>query len=296
MGTSWWEIEVTCTPELEEASYWRLERFGCRGTATTATRRGRVVRAYIPQVQVRLLDLSALALWLEEDAAQLGLPAPATVWNLLDDEDWARSWQKYWEPLAVGDRFLICPAWLTPPETRRTVLLLDPGAAFGTGTHATTQLCLEGLEMRITPRSPGGVVADIGCGSGILGVASLLLGATQVYGVDTDPLAPPAAMENAELNEIPPGRLIAEEGSIERLIELVPEECDGILCNIIAEVVLELIPRFAELAKPKCWGVVSGILLEQADPVAQALEQHGWQVGTLWRKDGWCSFNIRRLS
>ncbi|ERN40150.1 ribosomal protein L11 methyltransferase [Rubidibacter lacunae KORDI 51-2] len=293
MGNSWWEIEVICDRDLEDALYWRLERFGCRGTASTDWGMDRAVRAYLPAVQAQLLDLSALALWLQQDAAMMEFEPPDVRWRLIDDEDWARSWQKYWQPLEVGDRFLICPAWLTPPETDRLTIRLDPGAAFGTGTHPTTQLCLEGIEMRLPPGHSGGTIADIGCGSGILSIACLLSGATQVYAVDTDPLAPAAAISNAALNDLAPDRLIAEQGSIERLIQLVPEECDGIVCNIIAETVLELIPHFNAIAKPRCWGAIGGILIDRASDISVALQKHGWQVGALWRRGNWCSFNIR---
>lgn len=249
-----------------------------------------------------MLDLAALALLIRQDALCMGLPTPAVQWNLIDEEDWASSWKVYWKPQAIGDRLLIHPAWLPLPEkTDRVLLKLEPGVAFGTGDHATTQLCLEALEMRLgsdveskQPPQAETILADIGCGSGILSVAALLLGATKVYAVDTDPLAVKSTLENRELNHIDRDRLIVEQGSVDRLIDMTNAPVDGILCNILAEVIIDLIPHMSQIAKPSTWGILSGILLDQAKPVADTLEENGWIVAALWKRGEWCCLNIRR--
>jgi ribosomal protein L11 methyltransferase len=174
------------------------------------------------------------------------------------------------------------------------VLRLDPGAAFGTGTHATTQLCLESLEMRLGDGASAMVVADIGCGSGILSIGSLLLGAKRAYAVDIDPLAIQATAENAALNNLTEEQLQVQEGSLATLMETLTEPVDGIICNILAEVIVDLIPQLNEISKPQTWGILSGILLDQSKLVADTLEQHGWVVATLWRRKEWCCLNIRR--
>lgn len=298
MANSWWEIRVLCDSDLEESIFWRLEKFGCSGTATESKGKSYLVRAYIPQIKAQLLDLAALSLWLRQDALILGLPQPITRWHLIDEEDWASSWKQYWHPTEVGDRFLIYPAWLTPPSnSERLILRLDPGAAFGTGTHPTTQLCLESLEMRLDPdlnHNNNLVIADIGCGSGILSIGANLLGSEKVYAVDIDPLAVKAARTNRHLNRINPANLVINKGSVQELLELVPEGVDGILCNILAEVIIDLIPQLTALSKPESWAILSGILLEQAKPIADTLEQNGWLVAALWKRQDWCCFNIRR--
>jgi ribosomal protein L11 methyltransferase len=298
LAHSWWQIDVLCDPTLEELVLWRLDQFGCRGAARHVEGPSYRVQSYLPQEQVQALDLSALALLLKQDAIAMGLTAPSAHWKLIDEEDWASSWKDYWHPQDIGEQFLIQPAWIEAVPTERLVLRLDPGAAFGTGTHATTQLCLESLEMRIpTPPTGSLVIADIGCGSGILSIGALLLGATQVFAVDIDPIAVRSTHENRELNDLPADRLLTATGSIGDIDTLMRGElADGIVCNILAEVILDMIPLFSTITKPKSWGVLSGILVEQAKPIADMLEQHGWTVATLWKRKDWCCFNIRRSS
>ncbi len=295
MAHSWWEIRILCDPVLEDTIFWRLEMFGCRGTASEMKSNSCLMSAYLPEENARLLDLAALSLWLRQDALCANLPVPAMQWDLIEEEDWASSWKQHWEPQEIGDRFLVYPAWLPlPTNSDRIILRLDPGVAFGTGAHATTQLCLESLEMRLGFDDKECVVADIGCGSGILSIGAVLLGATKVYALDTDPLAVRSTVSNRQLNRIKPKQLVAELGSVERLKEMVNEPIDGLMCNILAEVIIDLIPQFTEMSQPHTWGVLSGILLDQAKPIADTLEQHGWIVATLWKRQDWCCFNIRR--
>jgi ribosomal protein L11 methyltransferase len=296
MSNSWWEIRILCDPQLEESVFWRLERFGCSGTATEIKGTSALIRAYIPQFQIQLLDLAALSLWLSQDAILAEVASPLMQWKLIDEEDWASSWKQHWQITEIGDRFLITPAWLTPPENiNRKIILLDPGVAFGTGAHQTTQLCLESLEMRLFPEQIGEyVIADIGCGSGILSIGAVLLGAQKVYAVDTDPLAVQSARSNRHLNRIAPSDLVINKGSVAELLDLIPDGVDGILCNILAEVILEMIPQLTELAKPTSWMILSGILVAQSQPIAEKLQQYGWIVATIWKKDDWCCFNVRR--
>lgn len=295
MANSWWELQILCDQALEDSVFWRLEKFGCRGTASEMKGHACLVRGYMPQEQAQLLDLAAVSLWLRQDALVLGLPVPAMKWHLIDEEDWASSWKAHWQPQEIGDRFLIYPAWLpVPADSERIILRLDPGLAFGTGTHATTQLCLESLEMRLGFEETKAVVADIGCGSGILSLGAVLLGAQKVYAIDTDPLAVRSARSNRTLNRIPSGRLIVEQGSVDRLMQRLNGPVDGIVCNILAETIIDLIPQMNAIVKPTTWAILSGILLDQTKPVADVVEQNGWVIATLWRRQDWCCFNIRR--
>ncbi|AKG21056.1 50S ribosomal protein L11 methyltransferase [Calothrix sp. 336/3] len=305
MTNTWWELQIVCEPVLEDSIFWRLGVFGCRGTASERQGEYSLVRGYLPQFQAQILDLAALSLWLRQDALCVGATAPSLQWRTIDEEDWASSWKEHWHPQEIGDRFLINPAWLPMPEdTSRLVIRLDPGVAFGTGNHATTQLCLESLEMRFsdtatsfvgeqkTAKPP--VIADIGCGSGILSIGAVLLGAEQIYAVDIDPLAVKSTGENCELNSIEKGKIIVGEGSVDALQKLLPAPVDGIVCNILAHVIIDLVPEITAIAKPTTWAVFSGILVEQSKSVADALEKHGWVVATLWKRKEWCCLNVRR--
>lgn len=241
------------------------------------------------------MDLAALALALRQDALCVGMPIPAVQWDLIDEEDWATTWKEYWKPQEIGDRFLINPAWLPKPEnTDRLILQLEPGVAFGTGDHATTQLCLESLEMRLGDYQADLIIADIGCGSGILSIGAILLGAKKAYGVDVDPLAVKAARESRDLNGIAEERLLVDQGSVDRVAALIDAPVDGIVCNILAEVIIDLIPQMTAIVHPQTWGIFSGILLDQAKPVADTLEENGWVVAALWKRQDWCCMNVRR--
>jgi ribosomal protein L11 methyltransferase len=294
MSNSWWEIKVICEPELEEIIFWRLTEFGCKGMSTQKQDDQIAIAAYIPQLQVKFLDVTNLSLQFEEDAADQGYRPPVTTCGLIDEEDWSSSWKQHWEPQPIGERLLINPAWLDPPQpSDRVILQLDPGVAFGTGTHPTTQLCLESLEMRLQPGT-NQTIADLGCGSGILSTAAILLGADRVYAVDNDPLAVKATGENRELNRIAPDRLQVALGSIEQLQAMLPEPVDGLVCNILADVIIQLAPGMAALVKSKGWAALSGILSTQVSAVSDVMEQHGWIVGTVWRKQDWSCINLKR--
>jgi ribosomal protein L11 methyltransferase len=299
MSNSWWEIKIDCEPELEEIIFWRLSEFGCKGMSTQKQVQNILISAYIPQIQVKLLEISDLLAQIDADAKKNNCQIPITSCILIDEEDWSSSWKQYWAPQLIGDRLLINPAWLeVPKDTERIVLQLDPGVAFGTGTHPTTQLCLEALEMRLQPGTNLSIqdsvaIADIGCGSGILSTAALLLGAQQVYAVDNDPLAVKATRENAKLNGIPPEKLIVTLGSIDTIAMMIPAPLDGFVCNILANVIIQMAPQMKDIVKPKGWAVLSGILSSQVADVSTVLEQHGWVVGTVWNRQEWSCINLK---
>jgi len=179
----------------------------------------------------------------------------------LDDRDWVRAWMDGYAPMRFGERLWIVPTGFDAPDPTAVNLLLDPGLAFGTGTHPTTALCLEWLD---THPPAGQVVIDYGCGSGILGIAALKLGARTVWAVDNDPQALVATLDNAERNGVAAGlRAVAPEA--------LPElQADLLLANILANPLIELAPRFAGLVNAGAGLVLSGILAEQAADVAAA--------------------------
>lgn len=297
MVNSWWEIQVLAALSLDELVFWRLEKFGCHGTASQTKGSETWVRAYLPIEKATLLDMSALALLLEQDALALGYETPIVKWDLINEEDWSNSWKQHWQPQEIGEKLIIYPAWISPTgESDRKILRLDPGSAFGTGAHATTQLCLEALEMRMSgvTLDSGFVLADVGCGSGILGIGALLLGASKIYAVDTDIMAVKATHHNRKLNNIAESKIWVEEGSLGHLLKNLPEPVDGFVCNILADVIVDMIPYFHQLTKPDGWGVLSGLLLDQSSMVIEVLEEHKWIAATLWKQKDWCCITVRK--
>ena len=299
MGQQWWEVKVTGHPALEEPLFWRLQSFGCQGTASQLQGQKLTLKAYWYEEQKQLQDLEQMSARLRQDAIAVGSDEVEINWQLVQEEDWAKSWQVHWQPQEVGDRLLIHPYWLPDPTTDRLLLRLNPGAAFGTGAHATTQLCLEALERQLTSELEAGevrAIADIGCGSGILSIAAQLLGVKQIYAVDIDSLAVNATRDSRDLNGIAPQHLQVEEGSLERLTTMLDQPVDGFVCNILAHVILELIPKYSSVVKPKAWGLLSGILCSQIPMIEQALGQHGWQIISTNIQADWCCLQISPIS
>ncbi|MDX1459251.1 MAG: 50S ribosomal protein L11 methyltransferase [Marinobacter sp.] len=184
--------------------------------------------------------------------------------TLVEDKDWEREWMEDFKPLRFGERLWIVPSWHDAPDPHAANLLLDPGLAFGTGTHPTTALCLEWLDGHDVASCQ---VIDYGCGSGILGLAALLLGADHVTGVDTDPQALEASRENARRNRI-------EEDRLDLFLpaDEPREMADIMLANILAQPLISLAPKLAAMVRPGGDVVLSGILSNQAREVMEAYE------------------------
>jgi ribosomal protein L11 methyltransferase len=292
----WWEITIDASTAAEESIFWRLTDFGCKGTATSLLPEGICrMKAYVPELYFDVSTLAGLHESIVTDLQAIGLPEPAVSWISIAEEDWSQGWKSNWHPQEIGNKLLICPAWIDPPQTDRQIIKLDPGVAFGTGTHATTQLCLEALEMRLMV-GKNQTIADLGCGSGILSTAAILLGASTVYAVDNDPLATNATEENRDLNDIDADRLLVGEGSIDWLEIMIPEPVDGMVCNILAETIIELAPKMDRIVKPNGWGILSGVLMTQVPQVSRTMESLGWQVGLVWRRESWSCIHMRRNS
>jgi len=209
------------------------------------------------------------------------------VTESVSDGDWADSWKRFFKPLPVGERLMICPSWETADPGGRARLRLDPDAAFGTGTHATTQLCLNLLEAYITPDC---AFLDVGCGSGILSIAAALLGAGSVTGVDIDPVAVKTARENAEINGI--SRFRFDEGDLTRTVS---GTFDVIAANIVADVIVALCPDIPGFLKPGGVFICSGVIDSRADEVAAALAGAGLAVPERREKEGWVAFTAEAV-
>jgi len=180
----------------------------------------------------------------------------------LEDRAWEREWISHFKPIKFGQRLWICPSWCEPPEPEAVNLMLDPGLAFGTGTHATTALCLEWLEAQNLKEKQ---VIDYGCGSGVLGIAALLLGCESVHAIDNDPQALLATAQNGLSNGIDVNRLTASLPG-----DNLCSCADIVMANILAGPLIELASRLASLTRPGGLIVLSGILNEQTNDVSNA--------------------------
>lgn len=294
--SSWWRLEIDPSGDLEESLIWRLETLGISRVAVKfkPDQPGhRTLLAWLPAADWPASERQSLEQALCGLAEPFGLELPQLSWQQQPEEDWSHSWKQHWAPDPVGEKLLILPAWLQCPEEfrNREVLLLDPGSAFGTGSHPTTRLCMESLE-----RIPlaGALVADLGCGSGILGIAALALGAEAVVASDTDSLAILASASNAALNGMEQ-RLQARLGSAQELKELLGQRnAQVLLCNILAPVLAELAPWFEKLLAVNGVGLLSGLLVEQVEPLADQLTSMGWQCRLAAEQSRWALLEITR--
>lgn len=211
--------------------------------------------------------------------------------NIVDDEDWANNWKQYFKPFEVGEKILVKPTWEElENETDRIVLEIDPGASFGTGQHFTTQLCIEQIEKYI---NKGMEVLDMGCGSGILSIASILLGAKHVVGVDIDENAVRIARENAAVNNIYENKFMTYCGNIiedERLQDVIGfNKYDMIAVNIIADIIIEMGDCFPKFLKQGGILITSGIIEKYVDQVKDMLINLGFEIKETIQKEDWVS-------
>jgi ribosomal protein L11 methyltransferase len=303
----WLEVSLTVNGEAAEAVADVLTRFAPEGVALEATRletspdsdearpTGDVlVRAYLPvdaALDVCRAELEQ-ALW---HLGQL-LPLPAPAFRPVADTDWAEAWKANFQPLRLGRRLMIIPAWLDPAlEPGAVAIRLDPGMAFGTGTHPTTQLCLLAIERHLVPGAP---LLDLGTGSGILAIAAARLGSGPVLALDVDPEAVRVAGENTLANGVA-GQVRVAQGSLAQVLAgdygLAWRGVPLVVANILARIVVNLLTEgLAETVAPGGLLVVSGILDSQAFEVVAALKIAGLTVVAQEQIDDWVAIIARK--
>ncbi len=197
-------------------------------------------------------------------------------------EDWQDKWKAFFKPQSIGNRLFVRPIWIDDYDsTDRAVLNIEPGVAFGTGTHETTRLCLETLDKIV---KTGDTVLDIGCGSGILAISSLLLGAESAFGVDIDPLAVKTAVENGKMNNFDEPKLTFVCGD---LADKVTEKYSVVVANIVADIIILFSTQVKDFMKKDATFIASGIIDTRADEVVLALEKAGLIVKEKIEENGW---------
>ena len=292
---AWWRLELASLPELEESLFWKLGALGISRVAVQHRPESpgeRLLIAWLPASDWPDHERWQLEQALAPLAEPFGVALPPVQWSQQVEEDWSLSWKQHWQADPVGQQLLILPAWLPcPPEhAGRQVIVMDPGSAFGTGSHPTTRLCLEALEALDLA---GLRLADLGCGSGVLGLAALRLGAVSVAAADTDSLAVRATADNAALNGLRDQVRVAR-GSAETLAGLLDgQPADLLLCNILAPVIQALCPAFHTLLAPHGVGLLSGLLVDQAPALQQALLEEGWRAELTAQQSQWGLLTIR---
>ncbi len=207
--------------------------------------------------------------------------------RLADDSEWKDEWKKYFQPAHITDQIVICPSWETyDPAPREKVIKIDPGMAFGTGTHATTRMCIRFIEDYVGPETS---FMDVGCGSGILSIAAGLCGCQSIVGFDIDPDAVRVAGENVRANGLTDFVQIYQ-GDVTKGVD---QKADVIAANLMAEIII-----FISGSIPACLNkdgifISSGIILEKRDMVAAALEEAGFEIIEIKEEDDWCAFAAR---
>lgn len=200
-------------------------------------------------------------------------------------EDWVNNWKQYFHPMPIGNKLLIRPTWEDQYDPQgRTVLHIEPGLAFGTGSHPTTKLCLETLENYINENS---TVLDIGCGSGILSIASLLLGAKSAFGVDIDKLAVKTALENAKENGFEPPVFNAVNGN---LSDKVTGKYNVIVANIVADIIMDFNKEVGHFLDRNGVYITGGIIDSRKDEVIYSFQQNGFEIVENFEEKGWNVF------
>jgi len=308
---NWVEVSLTVNGELAEAVADVLARSSPNGVTTEQTVNfvndedegtpvGPVtVRAYLPADE----RLEETRRKLEEGLYYLGMiqPLPAAVFTPIADQNWMEAWKERYHPIPVGKKLIIVPAWLESPEAGRVSIKIDPGMAFGTGTHPSTQLCLELIEATIADlpeaeRASQSAI-DVGCGSGILSIGVLKLGLGFVLGVDIDEASVRASRENADTNAIPPERFAIGLGSVTEILEgkFPVRQVRLVLANILAPIIIRLFGMgLADLVAPGGALILSGILAEQAEAVQACAEQHGLQFFEKRSMGDWVALLLMR--
>ncbi len=207
------------------------------------------------------------------------------ILNQCKNEDWENNWKQYFHPIPIGEKLLIRPTWEDEFEAGdRKVLNIEPGLAFGTGSHETTRLCLETLEKHI---HEGTTVLDIGCGSGILSIASLLLGAEKAVGVDIDALAVKTAVENGAVNNLKEPEYTVLQGN---LTDKVTGKFDVVVANIVADVIIMFCKDVASFMKEDALFITSGIIDTREQDVIDAFNKYGFEIKERHTKGGWVCF------
>lgn len=207
----------------------------------------------------------------------------------VNEEEWATAWKKYYNPVKISERFTIVPTWedYTPVSSDELIIELDPGMAFGTGTHPTTVMCIQALERTVRP---GDLVVDVGTGSGVLSIAAALLDAKRIQSLDLDEVAVQSAIQNVELNNVQ-DKVSVSKGN---LLDGVNEQADVVVANILAEVIMRFTDDVAKVVKPGGYFIASGIIQPKKQDVKDAITGSGFTISETILMEDWVAIIAKR--
>lgn len=286
----WHEINIVTTKNASDVISQMLMDLGANGVAIEENicdgQEEDIVKAYIDEgknLEVLNLEVKSRLLKIESH-----IPIGKALVNIrsVDDEDWANNWKKYYKPFNITDTIVIKPTWeIYEEKTNEKIILLDPGMAFGTGTHETTRLCVEFIEKYMKKNYN---VADIGCGSGILSIAASLLGASEVKAVDVDHIAVRVTKENVKLNNL--SNISAKTGSLKSLGSV---KFDLIAANIIADVLIDISDGVGEYLKDNGLLILSGIILSRKNEVLECYKKLGFSLVDEKNMGEWVAYTLK---
>lgn len=310
----WIEIKITTRTEAVEAISYMLMELGIKGVRIDDPKdilmqeKDECAWDYVDEALLQSKDPDVVEIFcylseedhylqrIEEIKSRLAMIAQfipigegTVTLQKVKEEEWANAWKQYYKPFRAAKQIVIEPTWekATFVQEGDQVIKLDPGMAFGTGTHETTSLCIQSLEKYVTPND---TILDIGCGSGILGIVAGKLGAKKVIGVDIDPNAIKVAKENIQINQVDEIVEIRQGD----LLEVVEEKADCIVANIIADVIIKLVESVPQVLRPKGIFIASGIIMERLEEVKQAIEKSPFDLVEVLTKGDWAAVVARK--
>jgi len=295
---NWFELTFEIETNLEEIIIWKLNDLGISSYAFEIllnNKNNKKVIIWLPNLNWSESLRIKLVRNIKEVLDKNNYQTNCFEWNLIEQEDWISSWKKYWVPELVGDNLLVLPCWLELPEEykNKKVIKIDPGAAFGTGSHPTTSLCLEELE-KISLSSKK--ILDIGSGSGILSIAAKSFGASKIYSIDNDYLAINSTESNFRLNFGTLDDLKTYLGPFDSLVsKYTLKNFDFILCNILAEVIKGIIPDIRNCLKIDGEVILSGILNSQKDEIIKLLNASNLRINDVSSKKDWVCITAQKI-
>ena len=299
----WLEVSLTVDGELAEAIADVLGRFVSNGVVVeSGVRYNDAEDEGTPVGPVRIYGYMAIDENIEETRQRLLeslyylgriRPLPEPEFRAIEDEDWMASWKQHYKPIPIGKRLIVVPVWIEIANDGRIPVRIDPSMAFGTGTHPTTQLCLEMIEKYV---QPGQTVIDVGCGSGILSIAAIKVGATHALAVDIDTASVRSTRENAEANQVSEW-IETGLGSVDEVRngQFTLRRAPVVLANILAPVIIRLFDAgLADLLETPGKMVLSGILVEQAQAVIEAAQAKGLRFIEQIQQGDWVAIALEK--